>query len=64
MYHNNTKYIGYLRNGIVTVRVQRTAQGMMLVAGTYDVATKKWMDGKKNAVPRQVADIMLETFKV
>lgn len=45
-------YIGSKKNGVLAVKVKRTANGQLLTAGSMNIETREWQDGnKKCALP-------------
>lgn len=63
IHYKNKKFIGILRNSILTVKTTQTAQGQMLLAGVYDVAKATWSDGNRKApLPRAVRDEFEKAF--
>lgn len=55
IHDGNKKFVGILRNNILTVKVAATAKGQMILAGTYNVQTGVWSDGnRKAALPRNI----------
>ena len=47
--HRGKAYRCILRSGKVTVRLQRTAHGQSVVAGTYDLVNDKWENENSKA---------------
>lgn len=53
--HKGTTYVCVLKEGKVTVRVERTARGQKLIAGVFDRETREWInEGTNAALPRTV----------
>lgn len=52
---NGDIYVGVLKDGKVTVKVQRTANGQLIKAETFVIETQTWrQDGKRYGVPAEV----------
>lgn len=63
VHFRNKTFVGTLKNGILTVKVAQTAQGQMLLAGSYNVAAAKWHSGnRKVALPNFVRDEFERAF--
>lgn len=55
IHYGKKTFVGNMKNGVLTVKVTQTAQGQMLLAGSYDVAAARWQEGsRKAALPKPV----------
>ncbi|MBR0480145.1 hypothetical protein IJJ49_02720 [Candidatus Saccharibacteria bacterium] len=45
--HRGITYVGTKRNGVVAVKVKRTANGQLMNAGSLNTSTGEWQDGNK-----------------
>ena len=63
IHYKNKTFVGNFKNGVLTIKVTQTAQGQMLLAGSYDVAAAKWQEGnRKAALPKAVRDEFEKAF--
>ena len=52
--YKGTSYLTSHHQGVVNVKVDRTARGQEIKLGTYDIKNNVWSTHKKHEIPDQV----------